>query len=218
MAARYHLILASRSPRRRELLKYVQLPFSVVPARIAEEAPAHCPYLKAQQIAELKARAVGELFQQKNSSKLAKRFTKSVLQPLIVAADTVVVLGRKEILGIPASEAEAKKMLKKLSGKTHQVITGMCLYLPKQNKLWRGGEISRVTFNKIGDDLLNPYLATKESLDKAGAYGIQGAALTFIARVQGSYSNVVGFPLDRFITELKKFLHLPATNWQRCFK
>ncbi|MBP5296583.1 MAG: Maf family protein, partial [Bacteriovoracaceae bacterium] len=183
-----------------------------------EEAPAHCPYLKAQQIAELKARAVGEILTHKKGLKLAQRLAKSSLQPIIVAADTVVVLGRTQILGIPSSAAEAKQMLKKLSGKTHQVITGMCLYLPRQDKRWRGGEISRVTFNRIGDDLLLPYLATQESLDKAGAYGIQGAALTFISRVQGSYSNVVGFPLDRFIVELKKFLHLPKTNWQRCFK
>ena len=220
MAARYHLILASRSPRRQALLKYVQIPFTVLPANIVEKAKANCPMLKVRQIAQQKALAAAAIWAKQNESKKGngrKRPIKSSLQPVIVAADTMVILDRK-ILGIPSSSKEAAKMLRKLSGRTHSVATGMCLYLPQQDKMWVGLEISHVTFNKIGDDLLRPYLATKESLDKAGAYGIQGAALTFIAKVQGSYSNVVGLPLDKLIMALKKFLALPKNNWRRFFK
>ena len=212
MASYYHLYLASRSPRRRQLLSFVQIPFTVKPAHIVEQAQAHCPVRQAREIAAKKAWAVAQKLMKsrpKNSGKSP--------QPLIVAADTMVLLDRK-ILGIPTSLKQAEKMLRKLSGRTHSVVTGMCLYLPQEERCWVGHEISRVTFNKIGEDLLRPYLATRESLDKAGAYGIQGAALTFIAKVQGSYSNVVGFPLDKFIKALKEFLALPSRNWQRFFK
>jgi len=220
MAAHYHLYLASRSPRRRELLKYVQIPFTVLPANIAETSTARCPILKVRQIAQQKALAVAQVLAKKGKHKKAdniKKQIRSSLQPVIVAADTMVILDR-QILGIPASLQDAQKMLRKLSGRKHSVATGICLYLPQQDKMWVGVEISHVTFNKIGNDLLRPYLATRESLDKAGAYGIQGAALTFIAKVQGSYSNVVGFPLDKFIMALKKFLALPKDNWRRYFK
>jgi len=217
MANYYHLYLASRSPRRKQLLGFVNIPFTVKPAHIVEQALARCPVRKAREIAQQKALAVAASLASSTAKIKRKSSLKSALQPLIVAADTMVLLDRK-ILGIPASLKDAEKMLRKLSGRTHSVVTGMCLYLPGQDKLWVGHEISRVTFNKIGEDLLRPYLATRESLDKAGAYGIQGAALTFIAKVQGSYSNVVGFPLDKFIKALKEFLGLPSKNWQRFFK
>lgn len=117
-----------------------------------------------------------------------------------------------EIINKPANVDEARKILKKLSGKTHEVYTGVSFIFKTENKIIKHTFFDKtlVTFCSIDHDLLELYLKTGESLDKAGAYGIQGRALGFIEKLDGSYSNVVGFPLDKVLLNLKSILGYKA--------
>src|SRR5690606_30927808 len=102
-----------------------------------------------------------------------------------------------------------RSFLRELSGKEHSVFTAVAMFIVNSGKVFRQGfvEETKVTFTTISDELMERYLATKASLDKAGAYGIQGPSLTFISRVEGDYANVVGFPLSRFVNEAQAFLN-----------
>jgi septum formation protein len=167
------LILASRSPRRAELLMAAGIEFEVRAADI-DETPrqAEDPRKYVLRIAEAKARAVDG--------------------DLVLAADTTVVLGN-EIMGKPADRADATRMLRALSGNRHEVLTAIALR--------RGGQIeteiasTAVWFLPLSDTEVADYVASGEPMDKAGAYGIQGLASKFIDRIEGSYSNVVGLPV-----------------------
>ena len=193
------LVLASASPRRRELLGQVGLVFTVDPADIAEDRLADEPaedYVR--RIAEEKARAV---FARRSGSIPSD-------DPLIVlGADTCVLLDGK-ILGKPAGTDEARAMLERLSGQTHQVLTGVaaCTRVGATVEV----EITRVTFDLIEPSEIERYLATGESLDKAGAYGIQGYAARWIPRVEGCFYNVVGLPLARTVKLLARVTALLA--------
>ncbi len=202
---KYTLILASKSPRRIELLGHLSIPFEIIPADIQED-----PKESALKLAELKGQTVMD------DLKKREGFGESFF-PFVVSSDTQVRLG-ETIYGKPADESEAKKMLQELQGKTHEVITAVYM-----GRLDVGtGEIlhsafyctSKVTFEQIDDDILDHYLQTGDSLDKAGAYGIQGPGLVFISHLEGSYSNVVGFPLAGFLKQLKEFL---GENWRALF-
>ncbi len=196
---KYHLVLASGSPRRKELLSHLDIPFTIRPSDIEEVSDKKNPKEVALDLAKQKGENV---------------FPKlSVKNPLVVSSDTLVCLNGR-IYNKPSDENEAKQMLLELSGKTHEVHTGV--YLTKESKTMGFVVSSQVSFAPITDDLLLPYLKTKESLDKAGAYGIQGAGLTFIEKIVGSYSNVVGFPLYEFIQELKIFIGAKE-NWRDAF-
>ena len=116
---------------------------------------------------------------------------------LLVTADTLVFLDG-QILGKPADAAEARSMLARLSGRTHSVVTGLCLQDPRGNRRLTGAEVTAVTFDPIPPALLEFYLETGEWRDKAGAYGIQGWAALFTRKIDGCYFNVVGFPLNLF--------------------
>ena len=182
------LLLASASPRRAELLRAAGVSFDVRAASVDESVlPGEAPEVYVRRLAEAKAVAVARL------------------EPAgaVVAADTAVVIGG-EILGKPVDRADAARMLRLLSGRTHQVLTGVCLIPP------RGGvEITRlaqttVEFAELSADELAWYLGSSEPMGKAGAYAIQGLASRFIAHIEGSYSNVVGLPvalLYRMCTE-----------------
>jgi septum formation protein len=180
------LVLASGSPRRLELLASLGLECEVSPVDIDEtphsgEAPADC----ARRLAAEKAAAA------------VRRHGPAVL---VLAADTVVALG-EEMLGKPADAADAARMLRRLSGRTHEVHTAVAAS--------RAGETSfrlsssEVTFRDLRDAEIEAYVATGEPLDKAGAYGIQGLAAVFVTRLCGSYSGVVGLPLS----ETAQLLH-----------
>jgi septum formation protein len=140
---------------------------------------------------------------------------------LIVASDTVVEL-KGRIFGKPRDKDDAREMLLTLGGKTHNVVTAVFL------KAIFDGEVkekvfsvkTQVKFHEIREDILDPYIESKESLDKAGAYGIQGKGLTFVESLKGSYSNVVGFPLVEFLDELKVFLGRKKSDvdWRNSFK
>lgn len=205
------LVLASASPRRKELLGHLQLPFEIKTLNVPEESSHRDPVDFSIHIAQLKGDAVyRELRNQTPQENL-----------YVVSADTIVCLGKK-IFGKPKGVEEARQMLSELSGQTHSVFTAVAVRCFAQGveDSFAFAEESRVTFAPISDRLMENYLSTGDSLDKAGAYGIQGPSLTFISRVEGDYANVVGFPLSRFVNESEKFLKekFPKVNvWQDLF-
>jgi len=180
------LILASASPRRQELLRNAGIPFSVQPANVPEkyragEVPEACVRRLAREKAEAVAHGV--------NSKAA-----------ILAADTEVVLDLVSgtPLGKPSDESDAVQMLKRLSGKSHYVITGVCLRWRGENSEWQSrdaAETTLVQMRHISDQEIEEYVATGEPMDKAGAYAIQGIASRWIPRIEGCYFNVVGLPV-----------------------
>ena len=178
------LVLASASPRRRELLKNAGIPFIVRPSQIPElpregEIPQAC----AERLAREKAL---DVFRQRR-------------QDFVLGADTIVIVDG-QILGKPRDGADADRMLRLLAGRTHQVTTGVCLIGPND----KGGssvgdtrsETTRVTMSELSADDIKSYVATGEPLDKAGAYAIQGRASRWISRLEGDYFNVVGLPVS----------------------
>ena len=210
---RYQLVLGSQSPRRKELLGWLQIPFVVEVSTIEEKSVETTPSKIAEDIAR-----------QKGLDILQKLVKDKKKQQLVVSADTIVCLDH-EILGKPKDIIEAKNMLISLSDRDHEVITAVFIGKYEESLQDVCEKVfsckTRVHFKKIDEDLLQNYLDSEDSLDKAGAYGIQGPSLTFIDRIDGSYSNVVGFPLDMFIDELKDFLGYPREStglWRKKFR
>ena len=179
-------VLASSSPRRQELLKLLLPDFEVVPSEVDESIRvAERPETMVARLAREKALAVQE-----------RRPT-----ACIVSADTVVVC-EVEILGKPASYEEARSMLRKLSGKTHQVLTGVCLL--HLNTLFVEYATSDVTFYLLTEREIENYLRSGEPFDKAGAYAIQGLGARFVERIDGCHFNVVGLPVSRLYQMMKR--------------
>jgi septum formation protein len=177
------LVLASASPRRRELLAQAGFAFSVRPARIPEDPRANeDPIAYVTRLAREKAQAV---FREISSEESA--------QPQVVlGADTTVTLDN-QILGKPADASDAARMLRLLSGRTHLVMTGVAVVTPQSAEV--AAEITAVRFLTLCDHEIEEYIATGEPMDKAGAYAIQGRAARWIPRIEGCYFNVVGLPL-----------------------
>ncbi len=177
------LLLASASPRRRMLLAEAgytceACPMNVDERRRAGEAPAGY----AERVATLKAEAAIAQFPDR----------------IVVAADTVVVVDG-DVYGKPVDEADAGRMLRRLSGRAHEVLTGLAVI---GHRRISSVETTRVWFETLSDDDIRWYVSSGEPMDKAGAYGIQGLASRFIPRIEGSYSNVVGLPLAAFARAL----------------
>ncbi len=171
------LVLASASPRRQELLRSAGIPFDVHPAQIAEDPlPGEDAKECAERLAHEKALAVA-----------CQRPHDCVL-----GADTIVAING-EILGKPSDAADAARMLRMLSGREHQVITGVCLVVSGKPSV--ASETTVVTVSEITDKDITDYVSSGEPMDKAGAYGIQGIASRWIPRIEGDYSNVVGLPV-----------------------
>jgi len=213
---KYSLILGSQSPRRKELLSWMKVPFEIICSDVDENSEISDPREMVEAIALRKARAVFDLC-------TVKEGFGQTFFPLIVTADTIVCLNKK-VYGKPKDVNDARRMLLELSGKDHKVLTGVTIlaFNPETNKAkertFSCG--THVVFDNITEDILENYLASGESLDKAGSYGIQGQTLTFISHLEGSYSNVVGFPLSHFIEELKVFLDYPhdeVGQWRKLF-
>ena len=204
---KFKLILASASPRRKELLGHLKIPFEIHTLNIPEESHHTDPVEFCRHIAILKGDAVFEDYKKKKHQNL-----------LVVSADTIVAL-EKKIYGKPRDIQDARLILSELSGKTHSVFTGVSIKILHNGKELQHSfvEESKVTFDTITNELMIRYLDTKDSLDKAGAYGIQGASLTFISKVEGCYANVVGFPLSLFTKECAKILQ-PYTNGKSWFE
>jgi len=179
------LILASASPRRAELLQNAAITFIVEPAHVPEEPlPDEAPLEYAQRLARAKARAVYALHP--NSA--------------VLGADTVVVVD-EHLLEKPEDERDAARMLRLLSGRMHQVITGVCLVALAFERT--EAEVTRVVFSPLSEDEIVFYIRTGEPMDKAGAYGIQGIASRWVERIEGCYFNVVGLPLPRVYRMLR---------------
>ena len=185
------LILASASPRRRELLSQAGLMFTVAAANLNEELlPGETAAAYVQRLAEEKAQAVWN----------AHRSLDTADGRLVVlGADTCVVCDG-HILGKPTDTADARRMLELLSGRTHAVLTGLAAVTG--DKIVRDVEITQVTFNQLNDAEIARYIASGEPMDKAGAYAIQGYAARWIPRIEGCYFNVVGLPIARTIALL----------------
>ena len=194
------LILASASPRRQELLRAAGVAITVQPTNIPEvPLNGEAPKAFAERLAREKAWAI---FRQRPNE-------------YVLGADTIVVVER-QILGKPVSRADAERMLHLLSGRTHEVTTGVCLLGPRaggsvsgssKTGNWLGdtrSETTRVTMNTLSDEEIRAYVATGEPMDKAGAYAIQGLASRWIPRIEGDYSNVVGLPIALVYRMLKE--------------
>lgn len=186
------LVLASRSPRRQELLRRAGIAFLVRPADI-EEAPL--PGEEPRPHVERLARAKAEAVQAERGE-------------IVLAADTVVVVDG-EILGKPATPEDAARMLRRLSGREHLVMTGVCLrngaHLDVET------EVTRVRFAPLSEQEIADYVASGEPMDKAGAYAAQGLASKFIDRIEGCYFNVVGLPLARVYRMLRRRAGAPQS-------
>ena len=181
-----HIILASASPRRKEILSLADLSFEVMPSNVREVITKEAPNEVVMELSSQKARDIWNKIKEKK---------------IVVGADTVVSYDGK-ILGKPADEEDAARMLSMLSGSMHRVYTGVTI-------ICEGKEISfyeetKVYFYPLDDEEIQAYIPTGEPMDKAGAYGIQGKAAVFIRGIEGDYYNVVGFPIARFMREMKK--------------
>lgn len=190
------IILASASPRRRELLTQIGIPFEVIVSNAEENITTSVPAQLVEQLSLQKAEAVLKTLDEAEDV-------------LVIGADTVVAADGK-ILGKPGTEEKAKEMLRLLSGKAHQVYTGVTLY-----RRTAGGELQTRTFHEETEVLfcemteaeIEEYVATGDCMDKAGAYGIQGFCARYIAGIRGDYNNVVGLPVGRLYQEGKDWLN-----------
>jgi septum formation protein len=183
------IILASASPRRKELLQKIGLKFEVDASNCAEEIdPTLVPGELVRQISIDKAKAV------------ASRHKNAV----IIAADTIGVIGKK-LLGKPQTAAEARKMLAQISGKAHLVITGFTVLDTATDKIVTKTVTTKVYIKKLTQAEINAYVETGEPLDKAGAYGVQGLGAVIVEKIEGDYYNVVGLPLNALADVLKEF-------------
>ncbi|MBD3190912.1 MAG: septum formation protein Maf [Candidatus Heimdallarchaeota archaeon] len=195
------IILASSSPRRHELLNLLEIPHQVLPCKEKEkEIPEDSSKTSIQK--DFKK----ELIEVAKHKALCV-YHSSLLEPdhpsLIISADTIVVL-EGEIIGKPDNLDEAKRMLTKLCGKTHQVFTAICILDTQTDQLSCSTEETRVHMIQCSDKLIDSYLAAEQVIDKAGAYAIQGKGAALIDRIEGCYYNVMGLPLSKLISMLSK--------------
>lgn len=199
------LILASASPRRSELMHHLGLKFTVLPSTIEEIIDSQLsPRQIVSQLALQKAMATA------NAHKLGVKTEKplaSQLPTIVIGADTIVVCNER-ILGKPSSEQEAVEMLSFLSNQLHQVYTGLALVVignhgrPEENLI--DTEVSSVKFKPLVQEEIEAYIATKEPMDKAGSYALQGAGSAFVQRIEGCYTNVIGLPVPKLVQMLRQ--------------
>jgi len=182
------LVLASASPRRRDLLTQAGYTFQVIPAEVCEDVrPGEEPIPYVLRLAREKAEAVA------HSPELLALAAGAADSAVVLGADTTVVAPTGEILGKPENDADAARMLRMLSGATHQVITGLAVVAAGATEV--AAEVTHVTFSSLSDENIAGYIASGEPHGKAGAYAIQGRAARWIPRIHGCYFNVVGLPL-----------------------
>lgn len=179
----HSLILASRSPRRRYLLERAGLTFRVIPSTLDESTvPMSPPADYVRMLANAKAMEVADLYP----------------KSWIIGADTLVLIG-DAVLGKPHTEAQARRMLKALSGKTHRVLTGYCICCRAEERSFSETVETKVSFKTLNATEIDWYLSTGEPFDKAGAYAVQGLGSFLVKRIEGSYTNVVGLPVCEVI-------------------
>lgn len=184
------LILASSSPRRKDLLEQIKLSFKIIPSNVEENIGLlkGAPTDKVEELATMKARDVAN----------------GLNEGLVLGADTIVVIG-DEILGKPKDDNDAFYMLSKLSGKEHQVITGLALIDIETNTIRIAHETTYIRFRELSSDMIRNYINSGEPQGKAGSYAIQGIGAVLVEEIRGCYSNVVGLPLTRLSKMLEDF-------------
>lgn len=194
------IILASKSPRRVEILRQIGAEFEIMPANTDETVTKGTrPVVAATEIAKRKALFIKE-----------KLVTDGKDDFFIISADTVVVLGNK-IIGKPENDEHAYKILKMLSGKTHRVLTGFTLCT--KDKVYSSCEGTKVKFKELSDDEIYRYIKSKEPNDKAGAYGIQEKGSLFVSGIKGDYFNVMGLPIYRISKIAKEKFGIELVNF-----
>lgn len=188
--SRYNIILASNSPRRKELLSGLNIPYEIKTLPDIDES--YPDSLTGEDIAIYIAKEKANAYLDQLDD-----------NTLLITADTIVLLDGK-VYGKPSDETDAKQMLRDLSGKTHQVITGVCI--TTKNKQVSFGVSSEVRFSKLDDDEIGYYVSNYKPFDKAGAYGVQEwIGYVAVEYISGSYFNIMGLPIQRLYRELKKF-------------
>lgn len=186
------IILASNSPRRKELLENLGVKFDIIVSDVEEKTDLNAaPHEIAMNLAYLKAKDVSNNVKD---------------DAIVIAADTIVV--KEKILGKPCDEKEAFNMLKSLSGGVHEVITGIAVIANYKDKEILDYVSTKVYFKSISDQWILNYIRTGEPMDKAGAYGIQGKAALFIEKIDGDYYNVVGLPVSRLAVILQNHFNV----------
>ena len=191
MVTPHNIILGSQSPRRRELMAGLDIPFSCVTIDADESYPA-----------DLKA---GDIPMYISCAKARAYVSELQDNDLLITSDTIVWLNG-EMLGKPQDEAEAKEMLARLSGQTHEVYTAVC-FADKNGELETWVDCTKVTFNTLSEEDIDYYVSKYRPLDKAGAYGVQEwIGYVGVTRMEGSYFNVMGFPICHVYERLKKYL------------
>lgn len=183
------IILASQSPRRKQLLKQIGLQFDVIVSGVDEKLnPRFKPRKQAEVLSLQKAQSIAEKL--KNG--------------LVIGADTIVCVDN-DVIGKPKDESDAKRMLKKLSGRTHSVITGFTLIDTESKKHITKSVETKLWFRKLNDRDIQSFIKKEKPFDKAGAYAIQELAAIFVVRIEGDYFNIVGLPLYELAKQLRKF-------------
>lgn len=181
------IYLASKSPRRRALLKQLGVKFKTLVPKISEKIIDKNPTRLAMKLAQQKVKSV----------------EKKINNGIIIGVDTIVTINNK-ILGKPKDKNDARKMIKLLSGKEHKVISGVYILNKPDNLSLMTYEITKVKFRRLSQNEIEKYISTKEPYDKAGAYAVQGKAITFVESINGCLSNVVGLPIRQLLFCLKK--------------
>ena len=187
MDSNIDVILASASPRREELLKFLYADFKIIPADIDETIDE-----------DTDVYSVAETLAIKKATSIKKE------NALIIGCDTIVILDGK-ILGKPKNSQDAYKMLSSLSGQVHEVVTGVCLCYGKNS--YSFSETTQVMFNELSDEEISAYIMTGECNYKAGAYGIQGLGSLLVRKINGDFYNVVGLPISKLRLEIKRFFN-----------
>ncbi len=205
---KYRFILGSGSPRRKQMFDWMGINYEVIPPDVDEELNINDPKLFVKEVLKRKLDAVSE--------KIIKRQDKS---SLILVSDTIVIF-ENEILGKPKDINDARVTLKRMRNQVHEVITGFALQLIEDGKKKKDLiqlESSLVKFWDFPDSVLEDYLSLKDSMDKAGSYGLQGPGMVLVESIKGSYSNVVGLPLNKVIESLTSVLEIKDPEWKNIF-
>lgn len=203
----YKVVLASQSPRRKQLLEQMGVEFDIWPSKLEEKITSTKPEEVCVELCKQKALDVASQILLYNAEHPDLTTPQDIL---VIGADTVVAVQEKdeyEILGKPKSEEEAHKMLCKLSDAKHKVYTGVCLaFITKEGRVGEKSffEVTDVFFGPVSDIEIDEYIATGEPMDKAGAYGIQGSFAKYVKKIDGDFYNVMGMPISRIHYELKE--------------
>ncbi|MBM4303624.1 MAG: septum formation protein Maf [Deltaproteobacteria bacterium] len=192
------LLLVSTSPRRRQILESLNLPFKTIQP-IGDEAVAEALNVESVTMNNSLVKAKSALAHAQNET------------DILIGSDTLVVLGQ-QVMGKPLNKDEAIEMLSRLSGQWHRVVTGLALVSRKYGEL-KAFESSQIKFRVLTKEEINSYVATKEPYDKAGSYAVQGLGALLIEKIEGSYTNVMGFPVEKFLMELNRFTQISLQEW-----